>query len=702
MENFKEILFILGYGQILPEKYKDSGFFLLPLSIENVSLNLARLANLPVQRAKKQLLEFLETNKSAVELREHSFTYFTGRDYYHHHVRNRCYSDYEDFKNAEISILLGEELAQEAKEAYSTYQPDCEIIYQELSKKIKTIKDLIFLTAMKRILEENYNGKSGVISSSLNLKQFNLDKEVLQKLEGFSADDEFSELNRYKYLGRYFAKYIPSDTKAHLLLNAHGFNSSSCGLLKCLYMHPRLCEFVYNELSELPLQETIKSAYSSKLSDFEQKYGTPLFESKNKEFQLLEKIYPRLRRKERAFTFEADEFESELAGLCNRDMLYIEDEEIKIKDEEKVGHYYFSLRDKEIKQIDSITKSFIKEWLPMKAREIITDTKQLRLKEVEETKKKGGEDFELVKPEVQTTQLTAVTQEGKELEVRVKTTEEVRDKKGTIFSGDMIFLGTDKPSQQCGVIGKMSGKKVLIDLNEPHTISIFGVQRSGKSYTLGVITEMAGKAVQNISTLAKPVASVIFHYSKKETYIPEFESFIRPNRNHEDIRGLKELYEAEPLAIQNIKIIVPPGKLAVRKKEYEGLEVEPLLFRPQELGAPEWRLLLGAGGEQLYLKKFKNIIEKLKKENRLTVEHVKTEILTSELNKDQKDLSILRVSFVEKFLDENAKPFEEYLLPGSVILLDIRDEMMDEQEASILLGMLLISMGRIDEDNLNP
>jgi len=304
-----------------------------------------------------------------------------------------------------------------------------------------------------------------------------------------------------------------------------------------------------------------------------------------------------------------------------------------------------------------------------------------------------------VKPPVQPSP-RAVTEEKKETVEGIKATEEVRDKEMMIVSKDTIFLGTDKPSPQYGVIGKMSGKKVLIDLNEPHTISIFGVQRSGKSYTLGVITEMAGKAVQNISTLAKPVASVIFHYSKKETYIPEFESFIRPNRNHEDIRGLKELYDAEPMAIQNIKIIVPPGKLAARKKEYEGLEVEPLLFRPQELGAPEWRLLLGAGGEQLYLKKIKNIIEKLKKEDRLTVEHVKTEILTSELNKNQKDLSILRVSFVEKFLDENAKPFEEYLLPGSVILLDIRDEMMDEQEASILLGMLLISMGRIDEDKL--
>ncbi|GAI18255.1 unnamed protein product [marine sediment metagenome] len=62
-----------------------------------------------------------------------------------------------------------------------------------------------------------------------------------------------------------------------------------------------------------------------------------------------------------------------------------------------------------------------------------------------------------------------------------------------------------------GVGGKGSLVKVLIDLNEPHTIALFGIPGSGKSYTLGVITEMAVKAAQNISTLDKPLASVIFH-----------------------------------------------------------------------------------------------------------------------------------------------------------------------------------------------
>lgn len=268
------------------------------------------------------------------------------------------------------------------------------------------------------------------------------------------------------------------------------------------------------------------------------------------------------------------------------------------------------------------------------------------------------------------------------------------------LSKESIIIGSERESEQWGIIGKISERKVLIDLNEPHTISIFGIQGSGKSYTLGVITEMAVKAVQNISSFDKPLASVIFHYSKKETYTPEFESFTRPNKNQKEINGLQKLYAAEPMAIQNMKILVPPKKLGIRKEQYKGSEVEPLLFRPQELGAPEWSLLLGAGGEQLYLKKIKNILEKLKGEDRLTVDHLKNEIQTSGLNANQKGLSILRVGFVEKFLNEYAKPFEEYLAPGSITLLDIRDDMLDEQEASVLLGMLLISMGKIERDKL--
>jgi len=46
-------------------------------------------------------------------------------------------------------------------------------------------------------------------------------------------------------------------------------------------------------------------------------------------------------------------------------------------------------------------------------------------------------------------------------------------------------------SLQFGLLGETSGRKVALDLNQTHTVSLFGVQGGGKGYTLGSIVEMA-------------------------------------------------------------------------------------------------------------------------------------------------------------------------------------------------------------------
>src|SRR5262245_3827795 len=74
-----------------------------------------------------------------------------------------------------------------------------------------------------------------------------------------------------------------------------------------------------------------------------------------------------------------------------------------------------------------------------------------------------------------------------------------------------ILLGTPQASPQYGILGEVSGRKVALDLNETHTISLFGVQGGGKSYTLGTIAEMASLAIPHINTLPRPLATIIFH-----------------------------------------------------------------------------------------------------------------------------------------------------------------------------------------------
>ena len=65
-----------------------------------------------------------------------------------------------------------------------------------------------------------------------------------------------------------------------------------------------------------------------------------------------------------------------------------------------------------------------------------------------------------------------------------------RPQGGSELAYDSI-LGVTSTSPQYGLLGEASGRKIALDLNQTHTISLFGVQGGGKSYTLGSVVEMA-------------------------------------------------------------------------------------------------------------------------------------------------------------------------------------------------------------------
>ena len=75
-----------------------------------------------------------------------------------------------------------------------------------------------------------------------------------------------------------------------------------------------------------------------------------------------------------------------------------------------------------------------------------------------------------------------------------------------------IFLGDHHISDQFGILGKLASNNdtVGIDLDGTLTISLFGVQGSGKSYTVGSILEMATKSFKNANKLPAPLGSVVF------------------------------------------------------------------------------------------------------------------------------------------------------------------------------------------------
>jgi len=250
-----------------------------------------------------------------------------------------------------------------------------------------------------------------------------------------------------------------------------------------------------------------------------------------------------------------------------------------------------------------------------------------------------------------------------------------------------IVLGVNGDSAQFGLLGEVHGRKVALDLNHTHTMSLFGVQGGGKSYTLGSVVEMATKSIPAINTLHKELASVIFHYSQTQDYKPEFTSMIAPNDDESQLAKLKSVYGAEATSLDDVVLLTPEDKLAERQAEYPGIEVYPLKFCSSELQAGHWKFLMGAIGNQAaYIRQLGNIMRKNRKN--LTIEAIRSGIQNSSLSDALKDLADMRLDFAEQYIDDKLS-VASLIRPGRMIVVDVRDEFIEKDEALGLFVVLL-------------
>ena len=249
------------------------------------------------------------------------------------------------------------------------------------------------------------------------------------------------------------------------------------------------------------------------------------------------------------------------------------------------------------------------------------------------------------------------------------------------------MLGVAGTSPQYGLLGEAAGRKVALDLNETHTISLFGVQGGGKSYTLGTIIEMACMAIPHLNVLPRPLATVLFHYSSSLDYQPEFVSMVHPSSDEEQVRLLRQHYGAEPQQLRDVVILTPAAKVAERRAEYPGIEVRPIAFAAAELKAAHWRFLMGAVGSQsMYLRQLNLVMKGLRDD--LTLAALRQGIEHSELSPALQKLARLRLDFVAEYVDDSHR-LADLLVPGRLVIVDLRDEFIDKDEALGLFVVLL-------------
>ena len=250
-----------------------------------------------------------------------------------------------------------------------------------------------------------------------------------------------------------------------------------------------------------------------------------------------------------------------------------------------------------------------------------------------------------------------------------------------------VMLGVQNSSPQYGILGETSGRKVALDLNQTHTIGLFGVQGAGKSYTLGTIIEMACTAIPNINVLPSPLATVVFHYSPTSDYQPEFTSMMSPNSKADQLSVLHDRYNAVPSALKDILILVPKSKVEERKAEYPNIEVLPITFSSSELKASHWKFLMGAVGSQsMYLRQINLIMRRAREE--LTLADLIQSIETSSLSDHLKDLARTRLEFASEYIDDN-HTLASAIRPGRLIIVDLRDEYIEKDEA---LGLFVVML----------
>ena len=262
------------------------------------------------------------------------------------------------------------------------------------------------------------------------------------------------------------------------------------------------------------------------------------------------------------------------------------------------------------------------------------------------------------------------------------------ESKGPSFD---IMVGKTTPfSEQYGILGRTinGNRKIALDLSETNTISLFGVQGGGKSYTIGTISEMTLKQFPEINLLPGPMASVIFHYSESLDYAPEFTSMVYPNDDARQLAKLKEQYGAEPGSISDVIMLAPEDKVEERQEEYPSIQVLPIKFHSKDLNVQDWMFLLKAvGNDSTYITQLKAIMRANRKN--LNIEDLKESVESSSLlSTSQKSLAMQRLSFAEEYIDDTMR-LGEILRPGRLIIVDLRDEFIEKDDA---LGLFVIML----------
>ena len=129
----------------------------------------------------------------------------------------------------------------------------------------------------------------------------------------------------------------------------------------------------------------------------------------------------------------------------------------------------------------------------------------------------------------------------------------------------------------------------------------------------------------------------------------------------------------------------------------------PIQFRPDELGAEHWEILMKPPSPQAeYMDVIRDIIQKLFYQERLTYKNLEKHILTDErLSNMQRQKATNRLSFASKWLsDDRTYEWGEVLTSGSLNVFDLRMQALSSDDA-LKLCLVMTDLVRRTKNGVN-
>ena len=118
------------------------------------------------------------------------------------------------------------------------------------------------------------------------------------------------------------------------------------------------------------------------------------------------------------------------------------------------------------------------------------------------------------------------------------------------------------------------------------------------------------------------------------------------------------------------------------------MEVHSIGFDSGELSVRDWLFLLAAmGNDSAYIKELKQIMKACR--HNMSLANIRSGVANSDhLSTSQRALANTKLDFAEEYITDGCK-LRQYLRPGRLIIVDLRDEFIEKEEA---LGLFVVML----------